>query len=175
MTSEHLLEAMGLLDDDLIVQAERAPARKPVPWQRWLGLCACLALVFLVGRGVVQNWSGSNSSNGAGASTSAGGGAPSGDVGSASTSSGSASLPDGSVYILLDNQSYLSTGETVPELPAGAEEVGLLSEAAEGASSPSTNGTVYVGCALYAGADGLLYVQSDQGDYEVFALAEPSF
>lgn len=175
MTSEHLLEAMGLLDDDLIVQAERAPARKPVPWQRWLGLCACLALVFLVGRGVVQNWSGSSSSNGAVASTSAGGGAPSGDVGSASTSSGSASLPDGSVYILLDNQSYLSTGETVPELPAGAEEVGLLSEAAEGASSPSTNGTVYVGCALYAGADGLLYVQSDQGDYEVFALAEPSF
>lgn len=175
MTSEHLLEAMGLLDDDLIVQAERAPARKPVPWQRWLGLCACLALVFLVGRGVVQNWSGSSSSNGAGASTSAGGGAPSGDVGSASTSSGSASLPDGSVYILLDNQSYLSTGETVPELPAGAEEVGLLSEAAEGAPSPSTNGTAYVGCALYAGADGLLYVQSDQGDYEVFALAEPSF
>ncbi|RHR10569.1 hypothetical protein DWX58_04025 [Pseudoflavonifractor sp. AF19-9AC] len=175
MTSEHLLEAMGLLDDDLIVQAEQAPARKPVPWQRWLGLCACLALVLLVGRGVVQNWSGINSSNGAGASTSAGGGAPSGDVGSAGTSSGSVSLPDGSVYILLDNRSYLSTEETVPELPDGAEEVGLLSEAAEGASSPSTNGTAYVGCALYAGADGLLYVQSDQGDYEVFALAEPSF
>lgn len=175
MTSEHLLEAMGLLDDDLIVQAERAPARKPIPWQRWLGLCACLALVFLVGRGVVQNWSGSSSSNGAGASTSAGGGSPSGDAGSAGTSSGTVSLPDGSVYILLDNRSYLSTEETVPELPDGAVELGILSQVEEGITSPSTNGTAYVGCALYAGADGLLYVQSDQGDYEVFALAEPSF
>ena len=174
MTSEHLLEAMGLLDDDLIVQAERAPARKPVPWQRWLGLCACLALVFLGGRGVVQNWSGSSSSNGAGASTSAGGGAPSGDVGSASTSSGSASLPDGSVYILVENRSYLSTGETVPELPDGAMALGVLSEAEAGASSPSTNGPEFVGRPLYAGADGRLYVRSDQGDYAVFILAEPT-
>lgn len=174
MTSEHLLEAMGLLDDDLIVQAERAPARKHVPWQQWLGTCACLALVFLMSRGMVQNWSGSsNASSGASASTSAGGGAPSGDVGSAGASSGTASLPDGSVYILVENRSYLSTGETVPELPDGAVELGILSQVEEGVISPSTNGTAYVGCALYAGADGLLYVQSDQGDYAVFALAEP--
>lgn len=175
MTSEHLLEAMGLLDDDLIVQAERAPARKHVPWQQWLGLCACLALVFLMSRGMVQNWSGSsNASSGASASTSAGGGAPSGDVGSAGASSGTASLPDGSVYILVENRSYLSTGETVPELPHGAVELGVLSEAEDGAPSPCTNTAEYVGCLLYDGGDGQLYVRSDQGDYEVFALAESS-
>lgn len=174
MTSEHLLEAMGLLDDDLILQAERAPARRPVPWQQWLGLCACLALVFLVGRGMVENWGGSsNTSSGASASTSAGAGEPSGDVGSAGTSSGSTALPDGSVYILVENRSYLSTGETVPELPAGAEELGVLSEVEDGVSSPSTNGADYVGCVLYDGGDSLLYVRLDQGDYAVFALAEP--
>lgn len=175
MTSEHLLEAMGLLDDDLILQAERSPARRPVPWQQWLGLCACLALVFLVGRGMVENWSGSsNTSSGASASTSAGAGESSGDVGSVGASSGSTALPDGSVYILVENRSYLSTGETVPELPTGAEELGVLSAVEDGVSSPSTNGAEYVGCTLYAGTDGLLYVQSDQGDYAVFALAEPS-
>ena len=171
MTPEYLLEAVGLLDDDLILQAERAAARRPVRWQRWLGLCACLALVLLVGRGVVHNWSG-GTSGGAGAS--AGAGAPSGDVGSAGTSSGTASLPDGSVYILVENRSYLSTGETVPELPTGAVELGVLSEAEDGASSPSTNGPEFVGRPLYAGADGQLYVRSDQGDYAVFILAEPT-
>ena len=165
MTPEYLLEAVGLLDDDLILQAERAPIRRPVRWQRWLGLCACLALVLLVGRGVVHTWSGG---------ASAGAGAPSGDVGSAGTSSGTASLPDGSVYILVENRSYLSTGETVPELPDGAKALGVLSEAEAGGSSPSTNGAEFVGRPLYAGADGRLYVRLDQGDYAVFILAEPT-
>ena len=50
MNGEHLLEAMGLLDDDLIAQAEEpvqarpaAPARR-----RWAALAACLALVLVV-------------------------------------------------------------------------------------------------------------------------------
>lgn len=172
MTSEDLLEAVGLLDDDLILEAERAPVRRPVRWQQWLGLCACLALVFFVGRGMVQNWSGSSSTSG-NASTSAGGGAPSGDVGSVGASSGTASLPDGSVYILVDNRSYLSTGETVSELPAGAEELGILSESTDGAPSPCTNGAEYVGCTLYAGPEGNLYAELSQDTYAVFALAEP--
>lgn len=172
MTSEDLLEAVGLLDDDLILEAERAPVRRPVRWQQWLGLCACLALVFFVGRGMVQNWSGSSGASG-NASTSAGGGAPSGDVGSAGASSGTASFPDGSVYILVDNRSYLSTGETVSELPAGAEALGVLSESTDGAPSPCTNGAEYVGCTLYAGPDGQIYAELSPDTYTVFALAEP--
>lgn len=171
MTSEDLLEAVGLLDDDLILEAERAPVRRPVRWQQWLGLCACLALVFLVGRGMVQNWSGSSTSGNA--STSVGAGEASGSAGSAGASSGTASLPDGSVYILVDNRSYLSTGETVSELPAGAEALGVLSEAEDGAPSPSTNGAEYVGCPLYAGPEGNLYAELSQDTYAVFALAEP--
>ena len=175
MTSEHLLEAMGLLDDSLILQAELRPVRRSGRWGQWLGVCACLALVIFIGRGMVENWSSgsSNTSSGAGASTSAGGGAPSGDAGSAGASSGTTALPDGSVYILVDNQSYLSTGETVPELPAGAEELGVLSAAEDGAPSPSTNEAEYVGCTLYDGGDGNLYAELSQDIYAVFALAEP--
>ena len=176
MTPEFLLEAMGLLDDDLILQAEGAPAHKPVPWQRWLGLCACLALVFFVGRGVVQNWSGSNTSGSAGASASNGAGSPSsGNAwGSAGTSgSASSALPDDSTYILVENRSYAPTGEIVPELPAGAEELGVLSQAREGAPSPCTNGAEYVGCMLYTGPEDLLYVQLPQGGYGVFGRMEP--
>ena len=176
MTSEHLLEAMGLLDDSLILQAEqRRPARRSGRRGQWLGVCACLALVIFIGRGMVENWSSgsSNASGGAGASTSTGGGAPSGDAGSAGASSGSNALPDGSVYILVENRSYLATGETVSELPAGAEELGVLSAVEDGAPSPSTNGAEYVGCTLYDGGDGLLYVRWDQGGYAAFAPAEP--
>lgn len=172
MTSEDLLEAVGLLDDDLILEAERAPVRRPVRWQQWLGLCACLALVFFVGRGMVQNWSSSGASGNA--STSVGAGEASGSAGGAGpSSSGTASLPDGSVYILVDNRSYLATGETVSELPAGAEALGVLSEAEDGAPSPSTNGAEYVGCPLYAGPEGNLYAELSRGTYAVFAPAEP--
>ena len=50
MTREHLLEAMGLLDDDLIAQAEEpAQARPAAPARRrWAALAACLALVLVV-------------------------------------------------------------------------------------------------------------------------------
>ena len=128
MTSEYLLEAVGLLDDDLILQAERPPARRPVPWQRWLGLCACLAIVFLVGRGMVQNWSGGGSS-GAAASGSAGGAAgPSAGTGS-SASTGSpnegagGSVSSGEQYdaIMVDGAVYWSTGKIlVGEVDPGA-------------------------------------------------------
>lgn len=171
MTSEDLLEAVGLLDDDLILEAGQAPIRRPVHWQRWLGLCACLALVFFVGRGMVQNWSGSSASGNA--SASAGAGSPSSGEASTGNSSGSDTLPDGSVYILVDNRSYLSTGETVSELPAGAEALGVLSEAEDGAPSPCTNGAEYVGCTLYAGPEGNLYAELARDAYAVFALAEP--
>ena len=83
----------------------------------------------------------------------------SGGTGSAGASSGSAALPDGTesqdegTYILADNRSYLLTGETVWELPQGAQELGVLSAAEDGAPSPSTNGADYVGCVSCATVD----------------------
>ena len=48
MNPEHLLDAIGLLDDDLIREAEayRPPRRD---YSRWLSLAACLAVVLTLG------------------------------------------------------------------------------------------------------------------------------
>lgn len=53
MTSEYLLDAMGLLDDDLIREAETCPAQRRNPGcRRWATLAACLALALALGYGV---------------------------------------------------------------------------------------------------------------------------
>ena len=168
MTPEFLLEAIGLLDDDLIVQAQSAPVRRTVPWRQWLGLCACLALVVFIGRGMVQNWSSSS-----GAVTSAQAGNSSAENGQTGAQPGP-DVANGAIYLLLEGHSYVPSGEVTDTLPQGAREAGILSPSAEGAPSPSTNEPSYVGCALFAGPDGRLYVQLSQGTYAVFVLAEPN-
>lgn len=56
MTAEYLLEAMGLIDDDLIQDAEVRSASRPssLRWQRWSALAACLAVVVALGYGVTH-------------------------------------------------------------------------------------------------------------------------
>ena len=48
MTSEHILDAIGLLDDELVREAEeyRRP-RARFDCRRWGSLAACCALVFI--------------------------------------------------------------------------------------------------------------------------------
>ena len=55
MTSEHILDAIGLLDDDLIREAEeyRRP-RARFDCRRWGSLAACCALVIALGYGAVR-------------------------------------------------------------------------------------------------------------------------
>ena len=53
MNAECLLEAIGLIDDDLIAGAMEAPARQAAPRprrRRWAALAACLALAAALGR-----------------------------------------------------------------------------------------------------------------------------
>ena len=53
MNAEYLLEAVGLIDDDLIAGAMEAPARQAAPrprLRRWAALAACLALAAALGR-----------------------------------------------------------------------------------------------------------------------------
>ena len=53
MNAEYLLEAVGLIDDDLIAGAMEAPARQTAPrprLRRWAALAACLALAAALGR-----------------------------------------------------------------------------------------------------------------------------
>lgn len=44
MTRDQLLDAMSLVDDDLVQQAGTW-RKKPLPWKKWLAAAACLALV----------------------------------------------------------------------------------------------------------------------------------
>ena len=55
MTSENLLDAVGLLDDDLLQEAE-LPVRKQRGgvWQQWIPLAACLAVVVVMSYGLTQ-------------------------------------------------------------------------------------------------------------------------
>ena len=53
MNPEYLLNAMGLLDDDLIQEAEQYSRPRPkVNYNAWLSLASCLVLVITLGYGV---------------------------------------------------------------------------------------------------------------------------
>lgn len=55
MTSEHLLDAIGLLDDGLIREAEEyIPRKKRSRYGAWMSLAACLALVVALSYGLTH-------------------------------------------------------------------------------------------------------------------------
>ena len=55
MNTEYLLDAIGLLDDDLIQEAETcsAPKRRS-GYRSWMSLAACLAVVVVLGYGLTH-------------------------------------------------------------------------------------------------------------------------
>ena len=146
MTAEHILEAVGLLDDDLIREAEEYSRPKVrCDYRRWAGLAACAALVLALGYGVTHlRMAGQKASNGMSggatcepaASVPAGGEAlPSGSGGSCmdegdipapalpepdSTNGGeNLSPPEENICpaIMVDGVLYFSTGEPIPGEP----------------------------------------------------------
>ena len=182
MTSEHLLQAMGLLDDDLIQEAEqplRAPRRAQL--RHWAPLAACLVLVLTLSYGLSHITMG-GASTGAASQNSAGAAGESLTPDSSGSAAGSAAPgessgtwePGPSAYVLLDGQSYLFCGQTVSQLPQEAEEVGVLSLCGDGAPSPCTDQEAYVGCTVFAASDGRLFVLLPQGGYGIFEPAEPA-
>ncbi len=54
MNSEFLLEAIGLIDDELISDAERRTAKTVIPLAKILSWAACLAVVIVLGYGVTH-------------------------------------------------------------------------------------------------------------------------
>ena len=73
MNEEFLLQAVGHIDEDLIVQAEEyRPAKRPSLRRPLAGLAACLAVVFGLYWGMNNLGMGSGASNGS-ASASGGG------------------------------------------------------------------------------------------------------
>lgn len=80
MSGLHLLEAMGLLDDDLIQEAERYRRVRPrAQYGKWLGWAASFAVVLVLGYGLTHlgMGGGSSMSGGNGAAAPPAGAAPS--------------------------------------------------------------------------------------------------
>ncbi len=135
MTSEYLLDAVGLLDDDLIQEAERY--KKPRPnYRAWLGLAACLAVVIVLSYGMTHLGMGGSAPNGAGGGAA---NAPSASGGNLAPAAGEPAAPgesqngggmlmggigpedsqsDCCAAIMVDGVLYWSTGTPVPGEPA---------------------------------------------------------
>ena len=182
MTAEYLLEAIGLIDDDLIRDAEAPVRRRPasVCQKQWGALAACLALVAALGYGATHLPVTSGSSNSAAPAASAGASEPcssgSWDAASGgSASSASAAEPGAaditrSASIFTAGGEYRLTGEVRDALPEDAQALEALSGLYPDTPYPATDAEEYVGCALFEGPDGRLYVQLPDGGY---AVAEP--
>ena len=188
MTREHLLEAMGLLDDDLIREAEEPVRRKKWNREAWLSLAACLAIVLTIGYGAVHNgWWSANSSSG---SSSAGATAEdwSGGTGENTTSSGTATAPQeaesgdaspgqsGEVLTLMvpvgeqvySYQHWYAGDRVLDTLPEGCRSLGQVEAYGEGEDTPYTDGDIFLGSQLWIageGWDGPVYLQTPEGVY----------
>ena len=175
MTAEYLLEAMGLIDDGLIQDAEVRPAARPVSnWrQQWGALAACLAVVIALGYGVAHLPMGGSSSASTASSAACGAAdMESGEVNSPAAGTGeAAAVADASIFT--DQGEYRLTGEVTELLPEGARELEPLSGLYPDAPFPATDTEEYVGCALFEALDGRLYLQLPQGGYAVAELVEP--
>ena len=189
MTREHLLEAMGLLDDDLIQEAEKPVRRKKWNREAWVSLAACLAIVLTIGYGVVRNgWWSANSSSGsasAGATAEDWSGAAGGSAPSSSgtvTSPGEGQSGDASpnmsgetplVIVRMDGMAYsychrYEEDRVLDALPQGCRSLGQVGTYQEGENCVYTDMGEFPGCQLWIageGWDGPLYLQTPEGAY----------
>lgn len=140
MTAEHLLDAMGLLDDGLIQEAERyVPTKRRTNYGTWLAWAASFALVLVLGYGVTHlGIIGSGGDNSGGNSQAApnasgapnAGGAAEWNSGSTAAGSGmpetaepqdpaSTGAEEEYPAIMIGGVVYRSTGERIPLFPEG--------------------------------------------------------
>ena len=197
MTSEQLLDAIGLLDDGLIQEAERfSLPRRQAHMGQWLGLAASLALVVGLGYGAIRlGLAGGTSGSGADQWSSAAGGAansaPAGSSGQGIETEINQEYeeipeepiapepdPSGGFIQLSQDQpgTYLLTGLR-SSLPEDAAQLGVLSLSAPDAPLPSTNMAEYVGLELWKrpgeSLPTVLYVVLPDGQCAIAELAEP--
>lgn len=187
MTREHLLEAMGLLDDDLIQEAEKPVNRKKWNRDAWISLAACLAIVLTIGYGVVRNgWWSANSSSGSSSAGAAaedwtgntGGDAPaSSETAPEEAGSGNASSSLGGEVLILtvpvgdevySYQHRYEQDQVLDTLPEGCRSLGQVGSYTEGGNIPYTDGDVFQGSELWIageGWDGPVYLETPGGTY----------
>lgn len=176
MTSEYLLQAMGLIDDDLIAEAERPPVRH-VQWTRRLSAWAA-GLVLCVGLGTLLLHALPLAKNSSGQSTAST--APTTGNSECSTSSSDVvdpSAPGSAVPelgLIYTDESVYSIYDTYTEvLPEGSREVGVLSVLSADTPYPATDAETYAGCPLWQGPDGRLYVGLPGGGWAAAELVQP--
>ena len=191
MNGEHLLEAVGLLDDDLIAQAEEpVRARRPGPVRRrWAALAACLALALVVGV-VGKNVHGDLVTNAASGgappeaaqgsgSPSSGGSAPDmgaspGEPGAATGDSSTNSSREVLIVVVQEGdrvwsyQHWYEEDRALDALPEGCRSLGRVGVYAEGEDCVYTDMGEFPGAPLWiAGEDmeGPVYLELPQGGY----------
>ena len=197
MTAEYLLEAMGLIDDDLIQDAEVRPAARPAParWRQWGALAACLAVVAALGYGVTHLPMGGGSKSSASPSADAAASTTCGSsqedfACSSNSAAGASSVATGSegpeagwlgfrVLVTVDGLTYAYNhtyppsedhGPWAETLPEGCRSVGAIVDEENDLLLPHTDTGVYVGCPLWLegeGQESTLYLELPQGGYLV--------
>ena len=186
MTADYLLDAMGLIDDDLIRDAEVLPAPALLSSaRRWTNrlstLAACLVLVAALGYGISNLGMGGDS---AAPSTSTGAMPSSSAVADSScaTSTPASAEPvsGGTIFLSTDRGTltYALSGELVTQLPENCRSLGELALLKDGGQdSPATDGEAYAGCPLWAEGEEpvpvLLYVRLADGSYALAELVQP--
>lgn len=200
MTSEHLLDAMGLLDDDLIQDAEVVTqSRSQIIWnqfRRWAPTAACVALLLIAVQFLPLRRDSSSESTDA-ASPSVGADASyshiAGDQESSTNSSVSPSMGQSSeeenlyhdsVSVTIDGLTYVylrqytdtpENGPRVETLPDGCQNVGVVEQIHEDITVPHTDTGIYIGCSLWLegeGEESTLYLELPEGGYLVFDYSQ---
>lgn len=201
MTSEYLLDTIGLLDDDLILDAETeyVPKSKPIRKQLmlWLPTAACVALLLISSplfRGANKESSTTACGDAAMSATAetedykrfdyvTSNESPSMAAG---TEGAASDLTEFYVSVTVDgmaciySHSYPSGephGVPIETLPAGCIQAGIVTSVDEDATVPHTDTGVYTGCALWLegrGEESTLYLELPEGGYLVCEYSQTS-
>ncbi len=158
MTAEHLLDAIGLVDDGLIQEAEAyaAPKRRR-NYGNWVAWAASFAVVLALGYGLTQFGAGS------------GGGAANGG-GNSQTTAGASGMPSGSVEVnggsAWADDSFVAGGD----LPTSQEPMDPVPEGTEGYLA------VVIGEVVYRNTGEVVRLFPDGSDlqYDIFRYDEES-
>ena len=190
MTSEYLLDAVGLLDDDLILDAETEYVSKSKAIRKqfmiWLPTAACVALLLItypMFKGGAETGSASAPSAGDAAMSSTTGemeySSSQAASSSPSQSSGGSAVGQANteIYVTLDGVEYIfHRSESAPiadMLPGDCRYLGQLNakdSASDGDQIYTLFDTVYSDCKLWLkgdGADSVLYLELPEGGYLV--------
>lgn len=177
MTSEFLLEAMGHIDDDLVLETGQMPKGRPVPWRSIAGIAAALVLCGGIAR--IPGFLPLNGASSGGAvqeaddsATGASGVLQDQYRGDQETSTVAPSATGKENNHPMEPKFFTQRGvylmtvpPTVQSLPEGCTELGkLVSEVPGETVYPSTGTEELAGCPVWESADGtMLYIQMTDG------------